>query len=144
MKTDQKTLALIKKLQEKREAIAKAEKPNWKTSCTISLDTGTNVHNKVNIATVRDTSVLIDILAFLVAKQMAWSIASEALTGKELPFKWQSYSVEDWQADLETRATKIDLEARRKECDVLEARLNGIISPELRAEIELEELTKLI
>lgn len=54
-KTDEKTPALIKDINQKKDEIAKLEKPNWKTNCSFSyysingklIDPPINIHEEL-------------------------------------------------------------------------------------------------
>lgn len=64
------------------------------------------------------------------------------MLGVEKPpeFTWDGYSVENWMSDLRLRITKIQIVAEKKKLESLEDRLNKIISPKKRAELELEAI----
>lgn len=47
------------------------------------------------------------------------------------------YAIDDWIADIKTRLNKIQIKSKKDALAALEARLDKIISPELRAEMEL-------
>lgn len=52
--TDEAVLDLLRKVQEKKDQIAKAsKKPQWKTNCTIGYDPDSPA-GRTNIMTVRD------------------------------------------------------------------------------------------
>lgn len=140
MKTDKKTLELWDKVQEKKKEIAKAEKPVWKTNCSFSFGLF-NDKDRVNLQTISDLNILTMILAFLIQMEEAWTKASNAL-GITSKFNWMSFSREDWEADIKTRVTKIQITTKKKEFESLEARLNSILSPEMKAELELAEIEK--
>ena len=50
----------------------------------------------------------------------------------------------EWKSDFQTRVNQISIQEKRKELAEIEARLNAIISPELKAQMELEALTELL
>ena len=57
-------------------------------------------------------------------------------------FEWQGYLYDDWANDIKNRIDKLSLKAKQKELDALEARLDKLVSPELKAKIELELIEK--
>ena len=59
-------------------------------------------------------------------------------------FDWLGFSLEAWISDIKTRVNKIDISKKRDELEKLETRLNSLISPELRNQMELEEITALL
>ena len=143
-KTDKQVQDLFKIVQIKKSEIAKAEKPNWQTNCSFgySKDSGA----RTNIQTVSNVDELIDILAFIIDRSKAHTYACDALSVKESehPFKWMGFSLDDWKTDILTRLNKIQISKKKQELEALESRLDKLVSPELKAEMELEEITKLL
>lgn len=138
-KTDSKTLQLIQEVAKQKAEISKAEKSAYSTNCSFSYtekgSDAVNIHVESNIRN------LICIAAFLKDKERSYKEAAEALSVSDAPaFTWGGFSVKDWTEDLKTRITKIQIATKRKKLETLEARLNAIISPELRAEMELEAI----
>lgn len=137
--TDQKTLDLIKEVNRRKEEIAKAEKPNWTTNCSFSYLEGSA--NVVNLHVCKDVREMINIAAFLVEKQKSYEEAVKMLGVVDPPdFKWCGFSVKDWIGDLKMRIGKVQIESKKKKLATLEERLNKIISPELRAQMELDAI----
>lgn len=130
---------LLDVIEEKKSEISKAERPNWITNGSFKYAKGST--ESFNLQTITDINVFINALAFLIDREKSFNEASERL-GVEDKFTWFGYSVEDWQTDFKTRITKIQIVSKRKELEVLESRLNKLISPELRKAMELEEITK--
>jgi len=54
------------------------------------------------------------------------------------------WKTEEWKDDFQTRVNQISVQEKRKELAELESRLNAIISPELKAQMELEAIEKLL
>jgi hypothetical protein len=138
-KTDKKTLELIQEVKRKKAEIAKAERPNWRTNCSFSYTEGSSSTTNIQVeASIRN---LINIAAFLMDRQRSYKDAITALGVDAAPeFTWGGFSVADWLEDLKTRISKIDIAAKRKKLETLETRLNAIISPDLRAQLELEAI----
>lgn len=136
---DQRVLDLIDLAKKKKEAIAKAEKPNWKTNCSFSKDEFGS--NRINLQATTDVAVLVGILAFLITAKGAFEEAAKML-GIEQQFIWMGFSFEDWKSDIETRVTKLEITKEKKNLEMIEERLGKLISPELRQELELQELEK--
>lgn len=138
-KTDEKTLELIQAIKRQKEEISKAERPNWITNCSFSYagNASINLHAESNIRT------LVMIVAFLLDRERAYSEAAGKLGVVDAPaFSWDGYSTADWTEDIKTRINKIQITSKKKKLEALETRLNAIISPELRAEIELDAISK--
>lgn len=139
--TDKKVLDLINLANQKKEAISKAEKPQWKTNCSFSFDPESS--RRINIQVEVDTYNLALILGFLLSKADGFKKASELLGLKE-EFKWMGFSLADWLSDIQTRVTKIQITSEKRDLETIEKRLSGLISPELRAQLELEEIEKML
>jgi hypothetical protein len=139
--TDKIVQDLIKVIQNKKSAIAKAEKPNWLTNCSFRYDKGSA--SVINLQVCSDVVELTEILAFLYQKQESQKMANEML-GLTTPFKWLGYTFDEWFSDIKTRLDKIQIVTKRKELEVLENRLDKLISPELKAQLELAEIQKLL
>lgn len=132
---------LFKVVQTKKAEISKAEKPTWLTNCSFGYEKGTS--NKTNIRTVTDIEELVTILAFVVGKEKDFSTAKELLN-VTVPFNWGGFTKEEWVTDLQTRINQIQISQKKKELESLETRLNGLVSKEMRDQMELEEITKLL
>ena len=134
-KTDAKTLELIQAVRRQKEDIAKAERPNWATNCSFSY--GENGSNTVNLHVESNIRNLICIASFLRDKVKSYKETAAEL-GVEAPdFTWQGFSVSDWLEDVKLRINKVQIASKKKKLETLEERLNKIISPQLRAEMEL-------
>lgn len=133
---------LIKKSQEKKAEITKAEsKPKWETNCSFGYSKDSS--SRTNLQTVTDTDEFINILAFLIEKQKSFNEAKEELV-LEGEFKWMGFSFKEWKSDVLTRVNKITVTKKKKEFEEIEKRLNSLISTEMREELELEELQKML
>lgn len=136
--TDKKTLELIAQVKTKRAAIAKAEKPAYKTNCSFSYIEG-NRGTAINIHVETDLKKLILIAAFLNERNGSYRNVALKILGVENPpeFTWDNFTVDEWTGDIKMRIMKIQISAEKKKLEALEERLNKIISPEKRAELEL-------
>lgn len=130
---------LLKVIKEKKQAITKAEKPNWITNCAFRFSK--EFSTSVNLQVVSDIDDLISILALLYEKESAYDKAKEFL-GVDGEFKWFGYSVSEWASDIKTRVDKIQIIDKKKELEKLESRLDKLISKERREELELEAIKK--
>lgn len=139
--TDKKVQEFFKVVQQKKAEIAKAEKPDWKTNCSFSYNKDSG--SRINLQVVVDVEELVLILAFLIEKNQAFDKAN-ALLGTDLEFKWMNFTFEDWKSDIQTRINKVQISKKRKELEALESRLDKLISPELKAQMELDEISKLL
>jgi hypothetical protein len=152
-KTDEQTLALIKLVAQKKEEIKKliklvaqkkeeikkAEKHSFITNCSFSFSPEGG--NSINLHLVRDVDTFLHIAAFLIEREKNFAEAAAKLGVENVPkFKWGGYLASDWMLDLKAKLDKIQISEKKQKLEVLEQRLNSIISPELRRELELEAI----
>lgn len=137
-KSDQKTLALIQQVKKQKDAIAAAERPQWKTNCSFRFHEGDKPHN---LHVVKDIQLLVEIASFLWAKNRDYTEAAKALGVEDAPsWDYEGFPLTDWLDDVKLRITKVQIETKRRKLEALEERLNKIVSPELRAQMELEAI----
>lgn len=141
-KTDVTVRSLFDLVQAKKLAIEKAEKPCWLTGGNFSYSSN-SAHDRINIQTVTDVRKLVEILAFLIDRKEKSESAAQQL-GVDYQFTWLGFNVEEWKNDIQVRVNQLSIQAKRKELAEIESRLNAITSPELRAQMELEEITKIL
>jgi len=137
--TDETTLQLIAEVARQKKEISKAERSVFATNCSFSYtERGSDA---TNLQVESDVRKLICIAAFLAEKEKTYDTAAKALGVTEPPeFTWQGFTVGDWLEDIKVRITRIQITAKKKKLATLETRLNAIISPELRAKMELEAI----
>ena len=142
-KTDNKTLELIKEVNRRKAEIAQADKPNWKTNCSFSFVEGSSSSGAINLHVESNVQTLIKIAAFLINKYDEYRRAVNVLGVIDAPnLTWNGFSIEDWTEDVKSRINKVQIASKRKALEVLESRLNAVISPELRAEMELQAIAE--
>lgn len=138
-KTDEITLKLIQEIKKQKKEISNAERPKWLTNCTFSYNE--KLTDAINIR-VESVAKLISCAAFLIDKEKSYNEAGKFL-GVETPtFSWCGYKTQEWLEDIKNLINKNQIELKKKKLESLESRLNAIISPELRAQMELEEISK--
>lgn len=140
--TDQKVKDLFDLVQNKKLAIEKAERPCWKTSGNFGYSAN-SAHDRTQIATITDVRKIVEMYAFLTERKDRSESAAKDL-GVDYKFTWLGFTVEEWKEDFQTRVNQISIQEKRKELAEIEARLNAIISPELKAQMELEAISKLL
>lgn len=139
--TDNKIQELFKIVQKKKEEIIQAEKPNWFTNLSFGYDKSSS--QRTNIQVVSDVNELVNIVGFIIDKKESFDKAQKLL-GTNEKFTWLGYSDTEWISDIKTRINKIQISKKKHELNELENRLSSLISPELRAQMELEEISKLL
>ena len=138
---DEKVQKLFEKVQAKKADIAKAERPNWETNCAFRADPDSS--KSVNIQIVSKVKDLVAIMSFLLREESFHKKACDEL-GVDVKFEWNGFTIDQWKADLKSRAHKIDISKQKKELEALETRLNALVSPEMKAQMELDEITKIL
>lgn len=139
--TDAAILDLIKQVNAKKAAIKKAERPSFKTNMNISWP-GQGGLTAVNLLTLTDVSVLISIVGFLLEKGNGYAEASKILEVENPPpLQWCGFGVNDWIIDIKARIGKIQITEEQRKLDLLEERLQKIVTPELRAKLEIQAIT---
>ena len=141
-KTDELVLKLFNTVKEKQKEIEKAERPKWVTSCTLGQNPD-SVQDRVNIQTVTDIDKLILLYGFLELRNKEFFVGCSEL-GIKKKFKWMGYSVDDWKTDIKSRVAQININTKKKELQVLEERLDKLISTEQRRGLELAEISNLL
>lgn len=143
--TDEKTLALIKEVQRRKEEIKKLEgrwTPNTNLSFSFVEGSASGV---INLRTVTSLPTLISIVSFLMDRQNSYNTAAQILGVDDAPdFKWCGFTVKEWTEDVKTRVGKVQLDQKKRQLEALESRLEKIVSPELRAEMELQAIEELL
>jgi hypothetical protein len=139
---DKTTLALIAEIKRRRAEIAKADRPQWLTNAAFSFVEGT-LSQVIHLRVVTNIRDLIIIAAFLKEREARYADAAKEL-GVESPpaFAWNGFSVSDWYEDLKTRIAKIQIATKQQKLAALESRLEAVISPELRREMELAQIAE--
>ena len=135
---DDKVKKLFDLVQEKKSQIAKLEKPSYKTNLSFPTADG----NRVNLQVVNDPVQLIKILASLKNDAHAFvSICIEkGWTGFE--YKHASYTYEEQEADITTLINRINIKKMKDDLADKEKKLNALLSPEKKRELELAALEK--
>ena len=133
---------LLQVAKDKRKEIEQAEKPNWRTNCSFGYRPDTSERTNLQIQTKVDT--LVDIMAFLIEKRDGWEKARSILVLPYKQFTWQGFTYDDWYSDIISRINKINIAEKKKELDEIEGRLNKLVSPERREQMELEALQKML
>jgi hypothetical protein len=140
--TDEKVRELFDLVQSKKLVIEKAERPCWKTSGNFGYSAN-SAHDRTTIATVTDVRKIVEMYAFIMDRKDKSESAAKDL-GVEYNFTWLGFSVDEWKEDFQTRVNQISVQEKRKELAELESRLNAIISPELKSQMELEAIAELL
>ena len=59
-------------------------------------------------------------------------------------FKWNGYSMDEWEEDFKTRIKAITWSEKKKVLDSTKTKLNQLVSEEARTEMELDSIKALL
>lgn len=138
-KADKRIEKLFDIVQQKKEEISNAERPQWKTNLAFGYHEDTSARTNLNVVTKPEEFV--KMLSFLMDKKSSHDEACEVL-GVELPFEWFGFSYEDWESDIKTRFSKVQITEKKKELEALEKQLDKLVSPEMKREMELAAIER--
>ena len=141
--TDELVMELLKKVQRRKDEVKAAKKkPQWKTNLSLGRHAASS-QDRVNIMTRTDPNEIIDWYIFLSQKEEGITKAAEEL-GLPADVSWLGYPITDWKEDLKTRAAQLSIEAKQREIEELDKRVNKLVSPDQRREMELTALQELL
>lgn len=137
---DAKILQMIKVVEVKKADLAKTKEQSsnkWITNCSFQLVFGAPGTN-VNLNTANE-SLIREVVKAVVLHQDLEQRVTEIL-GKSETSRIQGFTPEQWIADCKTRLAKIQISAKTQHLEDLESRLNAVVSPDLRRQMELDAL----
>jgi len=132
---DAKVQKLMGTVKARRAKVGKLKKPQWLTSCRLVLPG----HEALNIQVCQDLGLLaMECGALLRMKQDIEAAAKEL--DVEIVLQWQNYEIDDWIKDIKLRVQVTQIKAEKAKLASLEAKLNKLLSPDQRREIELASI----
>lgn len=114
-----------------------AAEREWKTNCSFSFNW--NGTDPKNIQTMTLDQVFAAAQWLKLVEQAGELV--EIDVGVPID-RWQGVPIKQWLEDLQKRVARHQLAAKKAKLQSIETALNGLISPELRAKMELERITK--
>lgn len=139
-KIDAQVTALFNILQTKKAELEETKKAigkQWATNCSLHL---AGLSSPTNIQTASEDAIL-GLMAYLLMTQDYRDRAAKEL-GIPAVSKFAGAEFSEWIQDCKKRIAKLSVESKKTELDTLETRLNAIVSPEQKRQLELEALTK--
>lgn len=139
---DDRIQSMLATVAAQKAEVAAAEvltKRNWETHC--SYQAGASA--PVNIQTA-PLAVVHQVMTDLVQKRNAGKEAADLLGIKMEDPLYSGFTFEQWAADLKKRVAYLTWEDKRRKLVAAEARLNQLLSPERRRDLELAELEQLL
>lgn len=138
--TDTKVLELFAKVRAKQKAIKTDENLKFLTNCSFSTTPEISL-SRVNLHAVQSQDDLVEFYTFLLLKE-----SFSALVAKELEIEVDSrhmgFPISSWKNDIKNRVKQLKLIKEKKDLKTLETRLDALVSPEQRREMELEAISK--
>lgn len=131
---------LLQKVEDQKANLGTRAKVAWNTNGVFKYRGG----DFFNLNTVTDPTVLANALAVLIVQEESFEEACDRLGIKDAEYKWDGYSVTDWQDDFAARIEMIEWDKRKKTLDATKAKLNSLVSEEAKTEMELENIMKLL
>ena len=139
---DFKVQSLISEVQKRKSEIGKIEGQTFKTNCQYQCIMNSKDNSTIlNIQVISKVTQLIHILSDLNMRKKSWE-AICFLDGLNYKFEWQGYSYDDWANDIKNIISKLSLASKINDLKTLEDRLDKLVSPELRAQIEIGLIEK--
>ena len=137
---DETVSGFLEIIEQKKQKISKIERPSWRTNCSFGYSTNSN--DRINIQTIKDVAVLVDIYAFLKRKFVDFEDALKTLGLNKIMPRYLGYTFEDWHDDIIFRIRQLNVSNEKEELAVLEAKVNALVSPEQRRAMEIAALAK--
>jgi len=146
-KIDDRVRVLFDKVEQKRKQIKSIKgKPHFTTNNVFTWFTGgapAGAPVNLNVQTIES---LLEIYSFLIDKEQSFqkTLAKLAAKGIELDVKFShgGYSLEDWLKDIELHLSLKNIKKEEDKLKAMEAKLENLISPEMRRQLEIESLEK--
>lgn len=118
-------------------------KPIYKTNMQFRFHPGGPV---INLHTVSDINVLVGMGSTLLREKYFFSEAVEKFGTivAQAEFKWETFPINDWLSDIETKLMIINYQKKKAEYEALERRLAALESDDLKTTKELEAIMALL
>lgn len=132
---DDKVKKLIDEVTRRKKEIDSVGAYSFKTNMQLKL-----FGQNFNLQTL-DIGELLNVYAQLaLVAQKGVELAKS--NGVDFTPSFSGFSFDKWQQDIQHKLVKLSLSKKQAELDKLEERLNKLISPELRAQLELAAIEK--
>lgn len=136
---DKKIQALMDKVAEQKAKIERTKRPEYQTNLQFSWDESTR--NTLNLNTVNDIKIFVQILAFLTSYKERFDNACKRL-GVSIEFTHGGYSLEDWEHDIKAKVSNLNIANEKRKLKRLEKQLNALLSPKMKRKLEIEAIAE--
>lgn len=138
--TDEIVAKLLKKVEDKEKAIPAKATGSWKTKCSYDIGDG-----RINIQTCGDIHKLAELHGIITMAREGLRGAFAALGVSDIcKIVVQGYAPDDWHADISRRVNNLSIDVRTKELKELKKQVDNLKSEELKTNMELDRLSKLL
>jgi hypothetical protein len=138
-KIDQKIRDLFNIVQTKKIELEKLRaKPSYNTNCSFQREP---TSEKFNLR-VLSTQDLVEVFSFLKMREFFTTKAQEELGLTPSKFIHQGHSIDEWKDDFKTLILQNKIKNESKDLEEKEKKLNLLISPDARRQLEIEALEK--
>lgn len=138
--TDNKIVELIGVVKKQQAEVADAEKETkrgWKTNCSLNI---VGFSQPLNLTVASLENIL---KAYGMLLTVTSNVAEAAkIIGVPAPTTYDGYPIDDWADDFKKRVAMIQIKEKKIKLNAVEERLNSIVSPEVRRQMELELIMK--
>lgn len=136
---DKKINEALEKVRVQREEVEKAEKlfkKSWITNTAFKIGNEQTVNIKM-----ASVDKIVVYQAYLLEKAHFHDLALEALSlAKTEDFKYDGFTVEEWNKDFVTRLNDIELKAKKDKLKDAESRLKKIMSEDQKRQNEFDDI----
>ena len=136
-KNDERALKLLTVLKEKKEKVEKLSKPQYQTNMTFYYPF---VNKNVNLHVCNDENTLIEYYTYISSTIIDRTNAKRDLLDDEEAEAviLDGFTLEQWRTDFKTKLGVINIRKEKESLKIMEEKINNMISPEKRTELELE------
>ena len=135
---DNKIKQLFAVIHEQQKEVDQTEsdvKRPWRTNCSFA---STHLVQPINIQ-VATEDIIVDVYADMLMIMEFQSLAAKSL-GVTIKTSWNGYAKDDWVDDFKKRIATIKIKNKKRKLEDMERRLEAIVSPEQRREMELNAI----
>jgi len=137
---DKQIKTLFDTLMKRKKSVDADEtkiKRSWKTNCSFTRD---GVAQPINIQVACEATILDVYSQMLMTRD--YETKAAIILGLDVSSQVCGFELDDWVDDFKKRIASIHIKSKKRKLLELETRLEAIISPEQRREMELEAIMK--
>ena len=134
-KNDDTIIALKKKIEQIKESLEAPSRFQPQTTCMITID-----GERININTINNVKNL----NYIIIKLNMFALAAADLNISIDEFEIDGFTYNQWFEDLMHKKAILEYNAKIKELNTQEKKLEKLLSEDKKTELELEEIAKLL